>query len=263
MFYDDGLVGWMEHYLVGNVDGAPAFFGPVIQHAGSCGGGVVGLAPGHLDGDGFVDLAEIGACEVRNYDGAFAFAAEWGDGTGAFEPVGVPFTATSPTAWLGVADFDDDGFDDVVIAFEDGLSGGYEAYVEVHRSRGDRTFDPPTKVWTDESEPGGYPDEGFPSNASFILGDVDGDGGDDFIFKFFMVALVDVLGDQQTLEMFDVAWKHNEVEVVSAFDLNHDERLDFIVDGPGRGRVRARLVVAVRAEARCKQGGTVRSTSSR
>jgi hypothetical protein len=146
----------------------------------------------------------------------------------------VPFTATSPTGWLSVADFDDDGFDDVVIAFDDGFKNGYEAYIEVHRSRGDRTFDPPVTVWTDDTTPG-YWGGGAPSNSYFMLGDVDGDGTDDFISRPFMAALTDVLGARQPLEMFDVAWKQNEVEVVSAFDLNHDGRLDFIVDDQGAG----------------------------
>ena len=74
-----------------------------------------------------------------------------------------------------------------------------------------------------------------PTNASFILGDIDGDGAADLIFRYFMVAVVQVLGDRQSLEMFDIGWTPHETEVISAFDFNHDGRLDFVVQDHAEG----------------------------
>ncbi len=219
------------HRLVGNVDGVPSFFGDEITHHGECGGGAAGIGAGDFDGDGLVDLAAIGQCEVRNLGGVFAFAAEWGDGAGRFASEGVMFSATSPSAWLGVADFDGDGFDDVLTATEDG-STYYESYLYFHRSRGDRTFAAPLKFWTELDPPRTMvPPPTGPTVApdAFVFGDVDGDGIDDVVFQGFMLAAVQVAGDKQYLEMFDIAWDRYERQVISAFDLNEDGRLDFLV----------------------------------
>lgn len=114
-----------------------------------------------------------------NLDGKFAFAAEWGDGTGAYTSVGVPFMGTSSASWLGAGDFDDDGLDEVVIATES--STGYEGHIEVHRSHGDRTFAAPEEVWREGSK-GSNPVDYVPNGTGvspdaryFIVDDIDGD----------------------------------------------------------------------------------------
>lgn len=180
---------------------------------------------------GLVDIASIAACELRNLGGVLAFSAEWGDGAGGFASEGVTFSATSRPAWAGVADFDGDGFDDVMTAREDN-SKYYESYLDFHRSRGDRTFEAPLKFWTELDPPGSFIPPPIPPSAAtlgLVFGDVDGDGADDVVFQGFMLAVVQVAGETQYLEMFDVAWDEDTTQVVSAFDLNEDGRLDFLV----------------------------------
>ncbi len=219
------------HRLVQSLDGTPSFSGGELTHSGACGGGEAGIGAGQMDGDGLIDVAAIGFCEVRNLGGVFAFSAEWGDGTGGFAAEGVQFPAASPNAWLGMGDFDGDGFADVLTASEDG-STYYESYLYFHRSRGDRTFDAPLKIWTDIDPPGSFtPPYVAPLAAatSLVLGDVDGDGTDDVVFQRFMVAVVQVTHATQYLEMFDIDWDQENRQIVSAYDLNEDGRLDFLV----------------------------------
>ena len=236
VFYDDEvLYNGFEHYLVGNADGVPQFFGPLITHDGGCGEAGAQLGLGHFDGDAFLDLAALGWCDVMNLDGEFAFAAEWGDGTGAFASVGKPFTGTSSASWLGAGDFDDDGLDDVVIAMAS--TGTYQGYIEVHRSHGDRTFAPAEEVWREGSRPEDYlptRNGAVPNDSHFIVGDIDNDGTDDLIFRRSLTTIVDVLGERSALTMFDIPWSQS-VEVVSPFDFNHDGRLDFIVRDDSEG----------------------------
>ncbi len=235
-YSQDSVSGGNEHYLVRNVDGAPGFFSTPITHTGACGGNVSGISPGRFDDDAFVDLVAIGYCDVDDYDGAFAFAAEWGDGAGTFESVGIPFTASLPAAWLGAADFDGDELDDVVIAMDDYGGSGEVAYIELHRARGDRSFSPPAVIWNDTIAPGGYhPFPGSPpTNSSFILGDVDGDGRSDLIFAYFMSALIGAPERPVSFSMFAEPWP-NERKIASAFDFNHDGRLDFVVQDEASG----------------------------
>ena len=68
----------------------------------------------------------------------------------------------------------------------------------------------------------------MPNDSHFIVGDIDNDGTDDLIFRRSLTTIVDVLGEQSALTMFDIRWSQS-VEVVSPFDFNHDGRLDFVV----------------------------------
>ncbi len=225
------LVQPFVHRLVGNVDGVPSFFGDELTHDGKCGREILGIGAGQIDGDGLVDIASIAACELRNLGGVLAFSAEWGDGAGGFASEGVTFSATSRPAWAGVADFDGDGFDDVMTATEDN-SKYYESYLDFHRSRGDRTFEAPLKFWTELDPPGSFIPPPIPPSAAtlgLVFGDVDGDGADDVVFQGFMLAVVQVAGETQYLEMFDIALDEDSTQMVSAFDLNEDGRLDFLV----------------------------------
>lgn len=226
---DFGSLVRYGHVLLANVHGVPTYLGAGISHAGTCPGPLAGLDAGDLDGDGFVDFAAIAACG-GDFADELAFSAEWGDGRGNFTSVGVPFESPTSCAWLGVADFDGDGIDDVVTAM--GRLSGIPARVLVHRARGDRSFDPPVEIWNEDQTPGpdGPDAQDAGDDRDFILGDVDGDGTDDLVFRKSMLAVTQALATPTRIDMFEIQWKIGEIVVVSAFDFNHDGRIDFVVD---------------------------------
>ena len=45
-----------------------------------------------------------------------------------------------------------------------------------------------------------------------------------------MLAVTQALATPTRIDMFEIQWKIGEIVVVSAFDFNHDGRIDFVVD---------------------------------
>lgn len=220
----------LSRVIVRNVDGVPTYTTELAPY--TCGNTLSGIGAGDLDADGFGDFAVIGDCELDEKPGAiFWFAALWGSGGGGFEQSAVEFRAEGRGGWLGIGDFDGDGFDDVALMLGDGDSEPQQLHLEVHRSRGDRSFDPPRRVWSQGYPPGSTqpPSEGVgPSDASFAIGDVDGDGADDIVFANVLYALIDVLGRPEPLPMLSV-WAWLDEDAIPAADFNGDGRLDFVL----------------------------------
>jgi hypothetical protein len=218
--------GDLAHAIVRNVDGVPTYttaFGPTMI----CGALAIGFDAGDFDADGVGDFAAIGDCEVDEKDGVFTYAALWGEAAGQYEQTTVEFPADGRAGWLGAGDFDGDGVDDVALTLGHGDATGESLAVEVHRSRGDRSFDPPVRVWS-QDDPPTADGVGIPSDRTFATGDVDGDGADDFVFVGSLHVVIAALGRADSRPLLE-PWAYPGDRAIPAADLNGDGRLDFIL----------------------------------
>ncbi len=203
----DGGVG----VLLGNGDGS---FGTALPYKS---GGIqtVSIVVTDVNNDAKPDLLVTNQCASRTNCNGSVVGVLLGNGDGTFQPSTAYGSGGEGAESIAVADVNDDGKPDLVVANQQGLSPCFGCAVGVLLGNGDGTFQPAVSYSS-----GGY---------SLAVGDVNGDDKPDLVLGSFSV--VGVLlgnGDGTFQPAVTYGSSGGSIYSVALADINGDGRLDVL-----------------------------------